>query len=112
MYFNRTLDNANEIFFNLNVWNDNNGEPGEIIYSENSLKPLWENGLYEFYPYMFADTTIIVFLKPTFFKIVAKFFTPFASFTDAPPNLNICIIFLIYSFLCLARLSAQYPNHV
>lgn len=60
MYFNRTLDNANEIFFNLNVWNDNNGEPGEIIYSENSLKPLWENGLYEFYPYMFADTTIIV----------------------------------------------------
>jgi hypothetical protein len=60
IYFNRTMDNSNELFFNLNVWNDNDGRPGELIYSEISLKPLWKNGLYEFYPYMFEDTTIVV----------------------------------------------------
>ncbi len=59
MYFNKTKDNANANFFNLMVWKDNNGKPGEVIYRLNSQKPRWENGLYEFHPYMF-DTTIII----------------------------------------------------
>ena len=33
MYFNKTLTNNNQQFFNLTVWNDNNGKPGDTIYS-------------------------------------------------------------------------------
>lgn len=33
MFFNRTLSNANQQLFNLTVWNDNNGKPGDTIYS-------------------------------------------------------------------------------
>lgn len=55
MYFNHTVSDGNVNFFNLLVWKDNNGRPGEIIYSMNSLEPKWEDGLYEFYPYMFDD---------------------------------------------------------
>jgi hypothetical protein len=33
MFFNRTLSNANQQFFYLTVWNDNNGKPGDTIYS-------------------------------------------------------------------------------
>lgn len=60
MYFNKTKENANANFFNLMVWKDNNGRPGEIIYQLNSQKPRWEDGLYEFYTYVFPDTTIVI----------------------------------------------------
>jgi hypothetical protein len=33
MYFNKTLTNNNQQFFYLTVWNDNNGKPGDTIYS-------------------------------------------------------------------------------
>lgn len=33
MFFNRTLSNSNQQLFNLTVWNDNNGKPGDTIYS-------------------------------------------------------------------------------
>jgi hypothetical protein len=33
IFFNRTLSNANQQIFNLTVWNDNNGKPGDTIYS-------------------------------------------------------------------------------
>ena len=33
MFFNRTLSDANLQLFNLTVWNDNNGKPGDTIYS-------------------------------------------------------------------------------
>jgi hypothetical protein len=32
IYFNRTLSKANQQFFYLRVWNDNNGKPGDQIY--------------------------------------------------------------------------------
>lgn len=59
MYFNRTQDNANEIFFNLKVWRDNNGQPGELIYTSPSTKPQWADGLYKFYPYMFDEPLVV-----------------------------------------------------
>jgi hypothetical protein len=59
MYFNRTLNNTNEFFFNLKVWRDNNGEPGEEIYSGPSIKPKWTGKLYEFYPYLFEEPIIV-----------------------------------------------------
>lgn len=33
MFFNRTLTNANQQLFQLTVWNDNIGKPGDTIYS-------------------------------------------------------------------------------
>jgi len=33
IYFNKTLSKTNQQFFYLTVWNDNNGKPGDTIYS-------------------------------------------------------------------------------
>jgi hypothetical protein len=33
MYFNKTLGKNNQQFFQLTVWNDNNGKPGDTVYS-------------------------------------------------------------------------------
>jgi hypothetical protein len=46
MFFNRTQNEANDQFFTLLVWRDNNGEPGEIIYSQDNLRPKFTNDLY------------------------------------------------------------------
>ena len=64
MYFNRTLNNANELYFDLCVWGDNNGKPGEIIYREEGVKVQWEEGLYSFYPYMLNEP---LFVAGTFY---------------------------------------------
>lgn len=59
MYFNKTKNNANNAFFNLLVWQDNNGRPGEILYELNSQKPRWEDDLYEFHSYIFEEPILI-----------------------------------------------------
>ncbi len=59
MYFNRTLNNVNEVFFDLLVWSDNNGRPGEVIYRLEHQKVKWEKGLYHFYPYMLDDPLVL-----------------------------------------------------
>ena len=48
-YFNKTFKGANEQFFTLTVWNDLNGQPGDIIYSEERRKPKFSDSLYQFY---------------------------------------------------------------
>jgi len=59
MYFNRTLHNANELYFNLLVWSDNNNKPGEIIYTQEHEKVEWKDGLYPFYTYMFDEPQVL-----------------------------------------------------
>jgi len=59
MYFNKTLDNANEFYFKLMVWSDNNGRPGEVIYEQENQKVAWSDGLYLFYPYMLDEPFIV-----------------------------------------------------
>lgn len=59
MYFNRTLNNANEFLFDLLVWSDNNGRPGEVIYRLENRKVKWEDGLYRFYPYMLNEPLML-----------------------------------------------------
>jgi len=51
MFFNRTLSGANQKFFELCVWDDNNGKPGNVIYSKPNVKPVFENGLNRFHTY-------------------------------------------------------------
>ncbi len=59
MYFNKTLNNANENYFDLLVYRDNNGTPGEIVIRKESLKPKWNEGLYNFYTYIFDEPLVL-----------------------------------------------------
>jgi hypothetical protein len=59
IYFNKTKDNANSVYFNLLVWKDNNGKPGEVVYELKSQKPVWEDGLYRFHSYMFNEPIVL-----------------------------------------------------
>jgi hypothetical protein len=51
MFFNKTLTGANEQYFYLTVWKDLNGLPGEIIYSQERVKPYFEDSLYKFHTF-------------------------------------------------------------
>lgn len=55
MYFNRTYMNANDTYFSLMVWSDNNGEPGDIIYQKDFTKVGFSNSLTNFYTYMLEE---------------------------------------------------------
>ena len=60
IYFNRTVDNANEVYFKLKVWRDNNGVPGQVIYSEENVKVKWNTGtIYGFYYYKFTEPVVV-----------------------------------------------------
>jgi hypothetical protein len=60
IYFNRTKGNTNELYFSLKVWRDNNGQPGQEIYSQENMKVKWANGWpYKFYYYE-LDTSLVV----------------------------------------------------
>ena len=51
--FNHTLNNANEKYFDIVVWKDNNGRPGEEYYRLSSRKTKWEDQIYKFAYYEF-----------------------------------------------------------
>ncbi|MBE9491757.1 MAG: T9SS type A sorting domain-containing protein, partial [Bacteroidetes bacterium] len=55
MYFNRTEGNANDQYFDLAVWRDNDGEPGEIIHLSKDMKPKFSNNLYQIQTYYFEN---------------------------------------------------------
>jgi hypothetical protein len=56
IYFNKTLNNSNEIYFDLKVWRDNNGQPGQVVYNKQNVKVSWNNlGNYSFYYYKFDE---------------------------------------------------------
>ena len=60
IYFNRTKDNTNEFYFNFKVWRDNNGKPGQEIYSQENMKVQWSDGWpYQFFYYK-LDTPLVV----------------------------------------------------
>ena len=54
--FNHTLNDANNKYFNIVVWKDNNGKPGEEVYRLTNRKPKWEDALYRFAYYEFDQT--------------------------------------------------------
>jgi len=63
MYFNKTLAGANNQFFILTVWNDQNGNPGTIIYpkagSSSRQRPVFTDNLFEYHTYH-LDTALPV----------------------------------------------------
>lgn len=46
MFFNRVQDDENDQFFHLKVWDNNNGKPGNLIWSMEDLKPKFSDNLY------------------------------------------------------------------
>jgi hypothetical protein len=59
MFFNHTQYDANEKFFNLMVWRDNNGKPGDVMYSQLNELVEYPTGLLGFHTY-FLDQPILV----------------------------------------------------
>ena len=52
--FNHTLNDANNQYFDIVVWRDNNGKPGDEVYRLTSRKPIWDDQIYKFAYYKFG----------------------------------------------------------
>jgi hypothetical protein len=59
MYFNETRTSSNNQPFYMAVWKDNNGKPGELIYSQQVKSPEFTKELNKFYTYE-LDTALPV----------------------------------------------------
>ena len=65
MLFNRTFNDANYNFFDIIVWKDNNGKPGEVVYTLKDQRPIWNDStLYGFSNYAFDE---VVKVNSTFY---------------------------------------------
>ncbi len=56
LLFNRTLNDANNKYFDIVVWKDENGKPGEEIYRLQNQRPQWHDQPYRFTYYKFDKT--------------------------------------------------------
>lgn len=56
LLFNHTLNDANNQYFDIVVWKDENGKPGEEIYRLQSQRPQWQEQRYQFSYYKFDKT--------------------------------------------------------
>ena len=54
--FNHTLNDANNQYFDIVVWKDENGKPGEEIYRLQNQRPQWQDQRYQFTYYKFDET--------------------------------------------------------
>ncbi len=59
MFFNRTVNDANQIYFYLTIWDDDGGQPGDIIYEQGGVRPEFEAGLNGFHTY-YLDSPLAV----------------------------------------------------
>ena len=59
IFFNRTLNDASQKNFLLTVWNEIGGQPGEIIYQQENVKPEYPEGLNRFHTYH-LETAVLV----------------------------------------------------
>ena len=76
MLFNRTYNDANYNFFDIVVWQDNNGKPGREIYTLKNQRPVWNDSvIYAFSNYTFdqivkVNTTFYVGLRQAYSKSI------------------------------------------
>ena len=56
LLFNHTLHDANEKYFDIVVWKDENGKPGDEIYRLSGQRPQWQEQPYRFTYYKFDKT--------------------------------------------------------
>ena len=57
MYFPQMLDSVNNIPFDLTVWNNNNGQPGDTLYTQTVYPVHTENG--EFHTYIIDNPFLV-----------------------------------------------------
>ena len=57
--FNHTLNDANNKYFDLVVWKDEHGRPGNEVYRLGSQRPQWEEQIYGFHYYPFEKTVTL-----------------------------------------------------
>jgi len=65
IYFNKSLNDKSQKYFYLTIWDDNDGEPGQVIYQREGIRPEYEGDLNKFHTYEIDDTTIV--LKGVFY---------------------------------------------
>ena len=53
LLFNHTLNDANNKYFDIVVWRDENGRPGQEINRLGNQRPQWEEEIYKFHYYPF-----------------------------------------------------------
>ena len=51
--FNHTLHDANHQYFDIVVWKDNHGKPGDEVCRLSNRKPIWDDQIYKFAYYQF-----------------------------------------------------------
>ena len=56
LLFNHTLNDANNKYFDIVIWKDENGKPGEEIYRLTAQRPQWQEQIYRFSYYEFDKT--------------------------------------------------------
>lgn len=59
IYFNQTFGQGNVNSFYFNVWNDNFGKPGELVYSRFGYEPVYTDSLNQFFYYE-LDSAIMI----------------------------------------------------
>ena len=59
LLFNHTLKDANNKYFDIVVWKDENGRPGEEVYRLGNQRPQWEEQIYRFHYYPFDKLTTL-----------------------------------------------------
>ena len=61
MYFNQVVDSLNlNYYFYLSVWDDLNGEPGDLIYEQVGERPAYSNELNKFTRYELETPVLVV----------------------------------------------------
>jgi len=80
IYFNQSTFeyDPTEVYFKIHVWDDNNGKPGDIIYTKSNLRPEYEDELNQFSFFVFDETI----------KVKDKFYVGWQKI-DSPEMLNI-----------------------
>jgi len=56
LLFNHTLNDANDKYFNIVVWKDENGKPGDTLFMMKNQRPQWQEQPYRFTYYKFNRT--------------------------------------------------------
>ncbi len=59
IYFNKPQGSSSLIYFNLMVWSDNNGKPGDIVYEQDNVQVAWSPSLYGYYTYTLNQPVVL-----------------------------------------------------
>lgn len=59
LLFNHTLNDANDKYFDIVIWKDENGRPSDEVYRMRNLRPRWGDQPYQFQYYEFQQPVML-----------------------------------------------------